>query len=152
MSIINFQVENWFDCKEEIKQLLNLHWEEVANNEDCIFVKMDEEGYDELAKKNILHVITLRNNNKVIGYYGCFVKHHLHYKDSLTASTDVYYILPEFRKGYTGIKLFTFLENYLKSIGVQRVISSTKIKHDKSVIFKRLKWQETEKVYTKILN
>lgn len=152
MKKLNFQVENWFDCKEQMEWLFSIHWEEVAHNKQSIKLNLWHEQYDELAKNGELRIITARDDDKIVGYYWVIIKPHLHYKQSLTAFTDVFFLHPLYRKGFTGVKLFKFVEQYLKEIGVQRVISTTKIKHDKSSIFKRLKWDKVEIVYSKILN
>lgn len=150
--MIVFQLENWFDVKEEMTPLFPLHWEEVAGNKDKIKLSVWWDVYDAMAREGQLHVITIRNKDlELVGYHWSIVRPHLHYKDSLTAYTDLYFLLPEYRKGFNGVRLFRFVEKYLKKIGVQKMYSASKVKHDKSPIFERLGWDRTEVVYSKYI-
>jgi len=151
MKKLKYQVENWFDCKEEMKWLIPIHWEEVALNQDSIALNMWFEEYDKLAKLDILHIVTVRDDEKIVGYYWAMIRPHMHYAQSLTAFTDMFFLHPKYRKGMNGVILFRFFEQSVKDKGVQRIISSTKAHLDKSALFKRLKYQQSDIVYTKIL-
>ncbi len=151
MKNLKYSVENWFDCKEEMEWLFPIHWEEVALNKDTIPLDMWFEEYDKFAKADILHIVTIRDDDKIVGYYWAIIKPHMHYKESLTAFTDMFFLHPSYRKGMNGIKLFKFFEESVRELGVQRIIASTKTKLDKSAIFERLNYKRAEIVYTKIL-
>jgi len=151
MKKLTYQVEDWFDCIEEMKWLFPIHWEEVALNQSTIPLDMWFEEYSRFAELGILHIVTVRDDDKVVGYYWALIRPHMHYKESLTAFTDMFFLHPKYRKGFNGIKLFKFFERSVKEKGVQRIIASTKIKLDKSVIFERLNYQKAEIVYTKLI-
>lgn len=151
MKEITYQVEDWFDCKEDMKWLFPIHWEEVALNQDSIPLNMWFEEYDRLAQAGLLHIVTVRDDDKIIGYYWATIRNHLHYAQSLTAYTDMFFLHPKYRKGSNGVKLFRFFEESVKAKGVQRIIANTKTKLDKSAIFERLKYQRAEIVYTKVI-
>jgi hypothetical protein len=152
MSAISFQVENWFDCKNELQNIFEKAWKELEFNNECLPLSIDNEYFDDMAKNDNLCIIVVRNNQNIVGYCVLIIGNHIHSKDSLTAYTSSYYLLPEFRKGYSGVKLFTFLQKVLKEKGINRIITTTKTQHDKSPIFKKLKWDKIETVYSKILN
>lgn len=151
MKELTYQVENWFDCKEEMQWLFPIHWEEVALNQDSIPLDMWFDEYDKLAAADILHIVTVRDDDKIIGYYWAMIRNHMHYAKSLTAYTDMFFLHPNYRKGSNGIKLIRFFEESVKAKGVQRIIANTKVKLDKSAIFERLKYQRAEVVYTKVI-
>lgn len=151
MKKITYQVEDWFDCKEQMEWLYPLHWEEIALNKNSIPLKMWFEEYDKLAKADILHIVTARDDDKIVGYYWAMIRHHMHYADSLTAFTDMFYLHPKYRKGMNGYKLIKFFVESVKTKGVQRIISNTKVHLDTSVIFKRLGFIQAETVYTKVI-
>lgn len=151
MKKLTYQIENWFDCKEEIKLLIPGHWEEVAMYKDEIELDFWFEKYDEMALAGQLHIITVKDDNKIVGYYWAKVMPHLHYKNSLTAYTDMYYLHPKYRKGFNGVNLFKFYEESMKKLGVQRIITSCKTSLDMSKVFDRLKWDRAEIVYTKLI-
>lgn len=144
---MQYSVERWFDCKEEMKWLLPLHWKEIADPRIPLDVWWN--AYDEMAEQ--LHIVTIRDENKIVGYHWSIVRPHLHYRQSLTAYTDIYFLHPDYRKGWNGVKLFKFVEQTLKARGVQRMYIASKKKLDMSLIFERLGWNKTEVVYTKII-
>ena len=158
MKHLHYQVENWFDCEEEMRWLYQLHWEEVALNKEAIKLNLWYESYNQLAKNGELHIVTVRDDNRIVGYHWSIIKPHLHYSQSITAFTDVYFLHPEYRKGFNGINLFKFAEKTLKECGVQRIVTASKVnrennkKLDKSIIFKKLGFIKAETVYTKIIN
>lgn len=148
---MKFQVEKWSDCKAEMALLWPLHWEEVANDKDKIKLDVWYEAYDEMEKSGQLHIVTARDEEKIVGYHWSVVRPHLHYKSSLTAYTDIYFLHPSYRRGMNGIKLFKFVEKSLKERGVEKMYTASKIKLDKSSIFEFLGWHEAETVYTKYI-
>jgi hypothetical protein len=148
---LTFQVENWHDVKEEMSVLWPIHWEEIANDKERIKLDVWMEAYDLMSKMNQLHIVTVRNEGTIVGYHWSIVRPHLHYKNSLTAYTDIYFLLPAYRKGFTGVKLFKYVEETLKGIGVEKMYTASKTKSDKSSIFERLGWTRSEVVYTKYI-
>ncbi len=148
---MKFQVEAWSACKAEMAALWPIHWEEVANDKDKIKLDVWFEAYDEMEKSGQLHIVTARIDGKIFGYHWSVVRPHLHYKSSLTAYTDIYFLHPDFRKGMNGIKLFKFVEKSLKERGVEKMYTASKVKLDKSPIFEFLGWDEAETVYTKYI-
>ena len=149
--LVTFHVEQWPTFKAESLYLWSKHWEEIAINKDAIKLSIDYAQYDQLDRSGALQVIAARNEGKIIGYWLGIIRPHLHYSTSLTAFTDVYFILPEFRKGRTGIRLFQFVEKTLKARGVQKVFTATKKHKDLSRMFEFMGYVETEMVYTKML-
>jgi hypothetical protein len=63
----------------------------------------------------------------------------------------MYFIKKEFRKGRTGIRLFKYAEDVLRSIGVNRIILHTKVHMDNSRLFEYLDYKNTDKLFSKIL-
>lgn len=149
--MINFQVESWKAAKDEMKWLWPLHWEEVANDKEKIKLNVWDEQYQAIEDAGQFHCVTVRDDTKVVGYHWTIVRPHLHYADSLTAYTDVYFLHPDYREGLTGLNLFKFVEQTLKERGVQKMYTASKVKLDKSAIFERLGWSLAEKVYTKYI-
>ncbi len=146
-----FSVEPWHLCKDEMSWLWPMHWAEVADKRIPLDVWF--EAYDDLAATGQLHIVTIREEELggVVGYHWSIVRPHLHYHQSLTAYTDIYFLHPEYRKGMNGVKLFKFVEQSLKDIGVQRMYTASKVKLDMSAIFERLGWTKAEVVYTKLI-
>ena len=151
MSTVTYAVENWFDALSEMEELWPLHWDEVAMNKDTIPLDPDYPTYAALANSGALHLLVARCEGKMIGYHVSIVKGHLHYRHSLSAFTDMYFIHPEHRKGMVGVRLFKEAEKTLKARGVEKMFTGTKLSLDMGRIFERLGWKETERLYTKFI-
>jgi hypothetical protein len=149
---VSFQVEKWSDALPELRPLIPMLWDDVAIDKGRFVAKCAEETYATLEKGGVLHLVTARDDGKLVGYYVLFITPNIHYADSgLMAFTDSYYLLPEFRRGYTGISLFKFMEETLRAKGVVKAFTSHKIHRDRSRMFKFLGWQASDVVYSKIL-
>jgi len=144
-----YKVETLADCLEEIKVLFKEHWDEVAD--PLIPLNPDYDKYLEMDKAGITHTVTAREDGKIIGYHVSFIMPHLHYKQSKTCFTDIYFISKEHRKGFVGIRLFKFLEQSLREKNVQRIYMGTKLKLDIGPVLERLGYKPIERSYTKII-
>ena len=149
--MIEYKEETFDQVIDEIKPLLDNHYEEIALDRDVIKLNPDYETYKKLCDSGVMRIITARDDGKLVGYLIAIIKYHLHYKDSLTAFNDIFYVDKQYRKGMTGVKLFIKAEEILKKYGVQRVAMNTKLHHDVGAIFDRLGYKETERVFTKMI-
>lgn len=127
------------------------HWEEVAINRDSIKLAPDYQSYEAFADAGALHIVTAREAGKIVGYLINIVRPHLHYKNDLHGFADVYYIQPEHRQGWAGVKLFKYAEKTLEARGVKKLFMGTKLHLDMSRLFERMGWHETERLFTKVL-
>lgn len=150
--VVTFMVEPWSRCWTEMSALWNEHWQEVALNRDVIPLDPDLAQYAELERTGALHVVVARDRGAIVGYHISIVRAHLHYRRSLSAFTDVYFLRSTHRKGLTGVRLIKAAEATLSARGVQKMFTGTKVSLDMSAIFERLGWTETERLFTKVLS
>lgn len=151
MREVTFHSEAWADCVNDISWHWTRHWREVALHRDEIPLDPDFAEYERLAGAGQLHVTVARCRGDCVGYAVVVVRRHLHYRTSLTGFFDLYYVAPEFREGWTGVKLFKAVEQAMRKRGVQRLVTGTKLSLDMSAIFKRLGYDESERVHMKLL-
>ena len=149
--MIAYQEETFDQVIDEIKPLLEDHWEEIALNKEVIKLNPNYDMYEKLCKCGVMRIVTARDDGKLIGYCICIIAYNLHYKDSLTATNDIFFISKDYRKGSTGVKLFIKNEEILKRYGVQRLIMNTKVHQDVGAIFERLGYKQTERVFGKLI-
>mgnify|MGYP003345974306 FL=1 len=81
--MIKFGVEKYHQVCEDIKELIKLHYEEIAVNKDVIPLDPDWDNYKNLCDKNILMIITARDEGRLVGYSIFFITNHLHYKSTV---------------------------------------------------------------------
>jgi hypothetical protein len=148
--MITYKVDDWMENLPKFKAIIGHHYEEVETLKS-FGLDIDYDTYESLYNSKKLVFITAKEGNDLVGYIVFFVTPHLHYKNCLTAHEDLYYLKPEYRKGFNGIKMFRFAQDYLKDIGVDLVLYATKVGYDNSSIFKYLGCQPLDKVFTKLL-
>jgi hypothetical protein len=146
--MITYAVEDYLKVEPELKAIYPEHYEELTVSKNFPLAP-NYERYAALAKSGILKLITCRNKNELIGYVIMMVAPALHYKTCIVAHEDIYYLKKEYRKGRVGIKLFKFVEDEMKKIGVDRVVMGTKVYSDNSKLFEYLGYRFYEKLYTK---
>lgn len=151
MSKVTFHTEAWPDCVFEISQHWPNHWNEVALHKDAIPLDPDMEEYLRLHNGGQLHCTVARSRGLCVGYAVIILRRHLHYRTSLSGFFDLYYLHPNFRRGWTGVSLFRHVEKVMRQRGVERLFTGTKLSLDASKIFERLGWEETERLHTKLL-
>ena len=95
--------------------------------------------------------VTAKDGDELVGYIVFFVMPHIHSKNCLTAHEDIYFMKPEYRKGFNGINMFKFAQNYLESIGVNLILYSTKVEFDNTSLFNYLGCKPIDKIFTKLL-
>ena len=149
--MIKYQQEFLITCADEAKELIQLHWEEIALNKVSIKLNPDWKAYEFLEKEGKLKVFTARDDGNLVGYFVVLVGTNLHYKDHVFAENDVLYLHQDYRKGYTGIKLIKFAEKCLKDDGVSIIKVNTKVHKPFDIIMDRLDYNLIERVYTKYL-
>lgn len=151
MSRVTYLVEEWSDCVRELMPLWQQHWEEIAIHRDSIPLAPDLDEYRRLEAAGNLSVVVARSEGSVAGYYISFVKTHLHYRTTLHAFTDVYYVLPEFRKGFCGIRLIEAAMAEWRRRGVKKAFTATKFALNMTPVFEHLGWASTENTLTVLL-
>lgn len=149
--MITYREEKYSDILEEILELYPHHYEEVGMDKEYIPLDPDIGQYLALEEQGILHLLTVRDNEKLVGYHKAFIVPHIHFKSTLVAYTDLYFLMPEYRKGFTGINFFKILEGKLKKLGVKKIYTMTKVKKDNSALFNRLGYTLAEYAYTKYI-
>lgn len=156
---VSFHVEPWAEFKGEALRLWQLHWQEIALNQAQIPLNVHYAVYDALDSVGQISVIVARSEGQLVGYWVGMIRPHLHYATSLTAHTDVYYLLPDHRRGRTGIRLWQAVEREMRRRGVERILTATK-KHvspvtgktlDMGPVFRHLGYTEVETCYAKMV-
>jgi hypothetical protein len=149
--MITYQIEAWKDYWPDAVPLWEAHWREIAVDQDVIPLQVNMDDYTRLAETDALHIVTVRDAGRLVGYWVGVIRPHLHYANTVHAFTDVFWLAPAYRKGMTGVRLFRTVDATLQARGVRKVLTATKLHFDVSALFTRLGYQPVELVYSKIL-
>ena len=142
-------VEPWRPTIDELRPMLPLHWRELALDQNRVPLDPQWHVYDQRDRAGELMLVVLRRDGAAIGCYWGFVAPGLHYATCLTATMDIFYVLPEHRDGRGGMVLFAAVERELRRRGVQRWFVGTKLHADCGALFKRLGFAPVETYYSK---
>lgn len=141
-----------FEFIEEAIPLFHLHYIGVAHFQD-IELAPDYDNYLKLAEIGMLRVFTAREeDNALIGYAIFFVRHNLHYKNSLQAVQDILFIHPE-KRGF-GAKFIAWCDLQLQLEGVQATYHHVKVRPDLnfSPLLEKQGYQLIDLIYGKRLD
>lgn len=147
--MITYQVEKWEDYFRDSQQLWEEHYEEIAVQKDKMAMKPDVHLFQTMEAGGSLHILTVREKGKMVGYHITFIRPHAHYADVLCGFVDAYFISPSCRKGMVGVKLFKEAEKTMKARGVKKIFTGTKNSKNMSKIFEYLGWKPTEQLFSK---
>jgi len=150
--MITFAVERFSDVYVELLPLLAEHYAEISTHKDHD-VPLDPmvEIYKAREADGSLLMIIGREAGRIVAYFVAFVAPGLHYRSCLTCSPDIFFVDPEYRKGRTGIRMFSFAESELRRRGVKRWAVGSKVQHDASALFRYLGFQPVETMFEKWL-
>jgi len=153
-SVIIYQVESYSAALDDLKEIYPEHYEELAANKSSVKLNVNYAKYSQLESLGMLHLVTVRKDGLLAGYHLSMISPHLHYVDSLTCFTDIFFVRQQYRKeqnGMIGLKLFKFMEESLREKGVQRIYMGTKLHLDIGPILERLGYSPIERLYTKMI-
>lgn len=143
--------ESMASVKEDIKPLLEKHWEMVALNKGQIKLNPDWKEYARLDAAGVLRIFTARDNGKLVGYCVLLVNTSIHYSDHKFASNDVVFVLPEYRAGATGYKLIKYAEDHCRDDGVSLMMINTKVHIPFDSLMIGMGFELIERIYSKFL-
>lgn len=148
---IKYDREDYFKIRDEIKPLLEEHWEEIALNKDKIKLNPDWDLYQEIYEKGNLAIYTAREGESLVGYFVVMVTPNIHYKDHLFATNDIVFIRKDHRKGRTGINLIKFAEEDLKKFNVSVMVINVKTHKPFDKVLEWLGFKKIEHTFSKYI-
>lgn len=152
--MLHYALESWGTYWRDAEPLWKEHWLEVANDQDTIQLDVDIDRYATLDAQGKLHIVTARDaDGQLQGYYLAIADYHLHYKTTLHAYLDVFWLAPAHRRGLAGYKLFQVVQQTLKARGVVKHIQGHKVHVHGTLgtLFERLGYRKIEHVYSTLL-
>lgn len=132
------------------------HWKEIALNQDKIPLDPDWARYFDYDLLGILHCLTVRDGQTLVGYVFVLTWPHLHYASTLWAQTDIFWLDPVYRQGWTGFRMLRLMEKRLQELGVRVIYANAKLHFEASrgtigKLLERLGYKPTEMIYSKFI-
>lgn len=150
--MITYQKESYRVLINEAQELFKKHSEESSDRLDIIPLDINFKAHLILEANRRLETFTVRDDGRLIGYTTWILTNPMHYKNSITASSTMIYVLPEYRKGLLGYKLIKWSIDQIKKRNVKRILIGIKPHHDFGKILERLGASHFEKIYSIVLD
>ncbi len=155
---LEFRWEHFSDISREIAPLWRRHWEEIALDQEFIPLDPDWDSYFDLALRGVLHVLTARTvaveRSPLVGYIFNLIGGHQHYLGTRFAHTEMFWLDPDWRKGWQPVRMF--LENLAGLKAREAEVATINFKlHFKNArvgkLLARLGYEPTDIVMRKVL-
>lgn len=115
-------------------------------------LKVDKDYYHSLQNSGNLKAYTIRNGDKLIGYYVLFIYKHQHSSNIIIANCENIHILKEFRKMNISNWFISNCENSLKKCGISLLKFGVGVNKKSSQRFLKMAgFKEEETIYVKEL-
>lgn len=121
-----FRAERFRDIVDELHPLHEQHFAETEIHRLGFGLKPDYDYMVDMERQGRMVQFTARDNGKLIGNIRMYVQESLHTGNQY-ASEDTFYLLPEYRKGWTALRFWRFMEDSVRSIGVQEIRTDSKV-------------------------
>lgn len=143
------QVEySWETCLECI-ELGILHFNEVESKKDKIPYNVDKAMAKALFEADLLHIVTARDEGKLVGYFLSLVSPDL-LTSELSAKEIGIFLHPDYRGSTLFIRMVKHTEKTLASLGIRQMLIMFKEGHNDQLP-EKIGFEKTETVYQKIL-
>lgn len=118
-----YQIENLAVLlKDGLHELARRHWEAADNTGEEY--DPDWSRYQEMENCNILRWLAVRQDGKLVGYASMLVTPHLHSRKINRGVIQDYFIAPEYRSGFAGVRLFREIHKIMRAVNANLVLAS----------------------------
>jgi hypothetical protein len=115
-----FAVEPLGVAWDEMITLASQHWKETQAYRHSQPFNPSFDRYNQYAQLGWFLQFTVRENGTMVGYGGVYLVPSMH-TQVLIAQEDTWYLLPAYRKGWTALKFFKFMEDECRKRGARQV-------------------------------
>ena len=149
--MVTYQEESFSEIQDELDPLFELHWNEIDKLAEEHPLNVNYEAYEQLEKAGVLHTVTGRDGDRLIGYVISLLAPSLHCQDIARAINDVLFVHPDYRKGGIFSSMLKFAELRLKEQGMAIMYIHVKTDYDFSPILEHYGYTEIERNFEKQL-
>jgi GNAT superfamily N-acetyltransferase len=147
---VAFQPVLMRDYADEIKALHKQHWGETETHRHTQVLNPDYQRAILLEAAGRYLLVGVFQEGKLAGSYSVVLSRSMH-TQGLTATEDVLYLIPELRKGRTGVRLIEFMEEVLRNLNVAELSVTVKLVNNVGDMIERMGYVPVAKQFTKQL-
>lgn len=147
---VTFAIERMQDIEAEIRPLHRAHWEETEKHRHGLELNPDYETFKQYERAGRYVLFTVRQAGRLVGNCAMYLGMSAH-TQTLVATEDTLYLLPEARRGTTGRAFIGYVEDGLQRLGVREIDITVKTVNRAERLFRMLGYRHVENGLTKIL-
>lgn len=145
-----FKVEKMEAIQGEMNALHRSHWDETEAHRHGLPFNPDYQTFVRYERSGRYILFTIRKEGKLVGNCAMYLDRSTH-TQTLMATEDTLYLLPEARIGTTAKQFVAYCEAALRLIGVKEISVSVKTVNRAGRFFQRLGYRHVENGLTKVL-
>lgn len=145
-----FAIERIGDIADEIKPLHQAHWNETEVHRHDLPFDPDYETFFRYERAGRYVLLTLRKDGKLLGNCAMYLDKSTH-TQTIIATEDTLYLLPEARKGRVASRFVAYAENAMRLLGAREINITVKTVNKACRFFRLLGYRHVENGLTKIL-
>lgn len=143
--------QRFTDLIDQMGELFDEHWEEIARNKEVMILKPDYQKYRALEEIGACKSLIAYYDGKLVGYSINFIQPHMHYSDLVICYNDIVYTDPAYRSKPVGLRLLKETEKKAKEWGARMMLWHVKPDTPMFKIMPRLAYNLGEVIYSKVL-
>jgi N-acetylglutamate synthase-like GNAT family acetyltransferase len=145
-----FAVERMVHVMEEIKPLHRAHWDETEQHSHGLPFNPDYQAFLRYEQAGQYVLFTMRKDGDLLGNCAMYLNKSTH-TQTLLATEDTLFILPEARKGWAAIRFVYYIEKSLRQLGAREIKISVKSINKAGRFFEMLGYKHVENGLSKML-
>jgi len=151
VALLTASVESFIENVAELRSIIDDHYEKLALNKHVIPLAPQWEVYFAREEAGELLFIPLRDAGRMVGYWIAFIAPGLHYKTCLTATMDIWNVIPEYERTRAPLVLMTAVEKEYRRRGVNRSFVGEKMHRPCGKLYRKFGYDPVETHYSKLI-
>lgn len=141
--------ESFIENVGELKTLIHAHWKKLALDKDKVPLDPQWEVYFAREQAGELSFVVLRDAGRMVGYWITFIAPGLHYRTCLTATMDIWNVLPDYERAGPILTLSRAVLRELERRGVNRSFVGEKLHKPCGKLYRAMGYEAIETMYSK---
>lgn len=146
------QIERFAAVQDELHPLHLLHWRETEKHRAGLAMLPDYQAMrdDDRAGRMLQFTVRHADTRQLVGNLRMYVYPSRH-SQTLSASEDTLFLLPEHRGGHLVLHLLRYMESCMRKLGVREINGNSKTLNRADVLLRRLGYTEVAIQFHKFL-
>lgn len=148
---IRFCKARFANIIQDLPELFTLHGLEMMEKDVTAFLpNPDWKRYLTMDASGMLHIIAVRDDKKLVGYFIGLLYPHIHHQEMM-GFTDMIFLRKEYRKGWTGYQLLKLASEMFRGLGAKKMYIGVKVDPKIRKVLKRLGFTHSEDTFSVVL-